>query len=56
MVARIFSQRDYGSMLIAERKTEIYQRKGGGDGKNPNTSEGEGSKRNAVEEDAPKRW
>jgi hypothetical protein len=56
MVMLIFSQRDYGSMLIAERKTEIYQRKDGGDGKNASTSEGEGHKLNAVEEDTPKRW
>ena len=28
----IFSQRDFGPMLIAERKTQVYQRTDGGDG------------------------
>lgn len=32
MVVLIFAQRDAGSMLIAERKSEVYQRTDGGDG------------------------
>jgi Na+/H+ antiporter NhaC len=31
MMALIFSQRDMGSLLIAERKTEVYKRTDGGD-------------------------
>lgn len=33
MATLIFSKRDYGIMLIAERKTMVYQRTDGGDGK-----------------------
>ena len=32
MAAMIFSRRDYGGMLIAERKVQVYRRTDGGDG------------------------
>lgn len=33
MFSLIVSRRDFGSMLVAERKTQVYQRTDGGDGK-----------------------
>ena len=33
MISLILSKRDYGTMLVAERKTEVYRRTDGGDGK-----------------------
>jgi Na+/H+ antiporter NhaC len=33
MAALIYSERDFGTMLIAERKTRVYKRTDGGDGK-----------------------
>lgn len=41
-------------MLIAERKTEVYQRKDGGDGKGLNSASGV-EKHNQPAEDTPKR-
>jgi Na+/H+ antiporter NhaC len=33
MATSIYSKRDFGSMLVAERKCSVYQRTDGGDGK-----------------------
>jgi len=52
IVGLIATQRDFGTMLIAERKTEVYKRTDGGDG---GTSGGTGSMgdENAPREDQP---
>mmetsp|Transcript_3695 Transcript_3695/g.7364 ORF Transcript_3695/g.7364 Transcript_3695/m.7364 type:complete len:768 (-) Transcript_3695:90-2393(-) len=56
MVALIYSKRDFGPMLVAERKTQVYKRTDGGDGKGKG-SEVEGGKANQPEEDTPlKSW
>ena len=56
MVATIYSKRDFGPMLVAERKTQVYKRTDGGDGKGKG-SETEGGKANQPEEDTPlKSW
>ena len=56
MVALIYSKRDFGPMLVAERKTQIYKRTDGGDGKGKG-SDFEGGKANQPEEDTPlKSW
>ena len=51
----IYSQRDFGPMLIAERKTQVYQRIDGGDGKGPASKHIEGGKKkeNQPLEDTP---
>jgi len=54
MVALIWSQRDFGTMLIAERKTEVYQQKDGGDGKGLNSTSGV-EKHNQPEAETPAR-
>lgn len=43
-------------MLIAERKTEVYQRTDGGDGKGLASTSGISSKQNQPREDTPKKW
>jgi Na+/H+ antiporter NhaC len=54
MVALIYSKRDFGSMLVAERKTQVYLRTDGGDGKGKGAMS-EATKENAPEEDVPLR-
>eukprot|EP00934_Nitzschia_sp_Nitz4_P006005 Nitzschia sp. Nitz4//scaffold9_size221794//103683//106193//NITZ4_001350-RA/size221794-snap-gene-0.101-mRNA-1//1//CDS//3329561013//5995//frame0 len=52
----IFSQRDFGPMLIAERKTEVYKRTDGGEGSSSDQSGGI-SDGNTPREDQPlKTW
>jgi Na+/H+ antiporter NhaC len=48
----IFSQRDIGGMLVAERKTRVYKRVDGGD-KATDKHEGESSEENQPEKDTP---
>jgi Na+/H+ antiporter NhaC len=48
----IYSGRDFGPMLIAERKTRVYRRTDGGDGKG-RASEFEGKAENQPKEDTP---
>lgn len=56
MVVSIATTRDFGPMLVAERKTEIYKRKDGGDGKGKGDS-AEGGHANKPEDDTPlKAW
>ncbi len=56
MVALIYSRRDTGPMLIAERKTQVYQRTDGGDGRGKG-GELEGKGKNQPREDQPaKSW
>jgi len=56
MVMLIFAGRDFGPMLIAERKVRVYERKDGGDGKGK-ASEMEGSGENDPRKNAPlKAW
>ena len=55
MMALIYSKRDFGAMLVAERRTQVYQRTDGGDGKGKNSQVG--TKANQPEEDTPlKTW
>ena len=54
MVALIYSKRDFGPMLIAERKTQVYQRTDGGDGKGRNESVG--TTANKPEDDTPQKY
>ena len=54
MIALIWSQRDFATMLIAERKTEVYQQKDGGAGKGLASASGV-EKHNQPEEETPKR-
>jgi len=49
----IFLRRDYGPMLIAERKTQVYNRQDGGDGKSSGTSHA--VKANQPEDTTPPR-
>lgn len=51
----IFAQRDFGPMLIAERKTQVYQRIDGGDGKGPSSKNEGDKKENQPRPDQPKR-
>ncbi|CAB9507240.1 Inherit from COG: Na H antiporter [Seminavis robusta] len=53
----IYSQRDLGPMLIAERKTQVYQRIDGGDGKGPSSKNQEGGakKENQPRPDTPQK-
>ena len=53
MMALINSQRDYGTMLVAERKTRVYEITDGGDGKGKIDSNA--SKKNQPSEDTPRR-
>lgn len=53
MPTLIWLKRDYGPMLIAERKTQVYARTDGGDGKSTGT--GLGVKANAAAADTPQR-
>ena len=56
MVATIYSKRDFGPMLVAERKTQVYKRTDGGPGKGK-ADGSEGHKANQPEEDTPlKSW
>jgi Na+/H+ antiporter NhaC len=48
----IFAQRDFGTMLIAERKTEVYKRTDGGDGGTSGEAGGMGDE-NAPRKDQP---
>jgi Na+/H+ antiporter NhaC len=54
IVVMIYSNRDFGTMLIAERKTRVYQRKDGGDGKG-RASELEEKAENQPKDDTPLR-
>ena len=54
IVFMIYLNRDFGSMLIAERKTRVYQRKDGGDGKG-RASELEKKAENQPRDDTPLR-
>lgn len=54
MVTLLWSQRDFGTMLVAERKTEVYQQKDGGAGKGLNSASGV-EKHNQPNEETPKR-
>ena len=53
----IWSQRDFGPMLIAERKTQVYQRTDGGDGKGPGSkgADGKEKKQNQPRSDTPRK-
>jgi Na+/H+ antiporter NhaC len=53
MMALIFSQRDVGSMLIAERKTRVYKRVDGGDNATDKHDEGEFFEANQPKKDTP---
>jgi Na+/H+ antiporter NhaC len=55
MMVLIFSQRDFGTMLVAERKTRVYQRSDGGDGAGMSTEELELSNPNKPRKDQPLR-
>ena len=56
MVTLIASQREYGAMLVAERKTHVYERTDGGDGAGKEDTSQE-DKANAPKEDTPqKSW
>jgi len=52
----IYSQRDFGPMLIAERKTQVYQRSDGGDGKTKQGSGDQGQQENQPKKDTPQRY
>jgi Na+/H+ antiporter NhaC len=54
MVLLIFSQRDFGLMLIAERKVRVYKRTDGGDGMGKEGSH-EGQRENQPNPDTPNR-
>lgn len=54
IVTLIYTNRDCGTMLIAERKTRVYQRKDGGDGKG-RASEFEEKAENQPKDDTPLR-
>ncbi|GAX24958.1 hypothetical protein FisN_2Lh234 [Fistulifera solaris] len=54
IVVMIYSNRDFGTMLIAERKARVYQRKDGGDGKG-RASELEEKAENQPKDDTPLR-
>ncbi|CAB9499323.1 Inherit from COG: Na H antiporter [Seminavis robusta] len=51
----IFSKRDFGPMLIAERKTQVYERTDGGDGKGKGDNESMEAKENQPRPDTPQR-
>ena len=55
MIVLIYSGRDFGSMLIAERKTRVYQRTDGGDGATRSAAEQEEGNPNKPREDQPLR-
>lgn len=56
MITTIGLRRDFGPMLIAERKTQVYKRTDGGDGKGKG-DDAEGHKANQPYEDTPlKSW
>lgn len=56
MLTTILTTRDFGPMLVAERKTQVYKRTDGGDGKGKGDSS-EGHKANQPYEDTPlKSW
>jgi len=52
IVVLIYAQRDFGTMLIAERKTEVYKRTDGGDGSTSDQAGGLGDG-NHPREDQP---
>lgn len=52
IVVLIYAQRDFGTMLIAERKTEVYKRTDGGDGSTSGEAGGLGEE-NAPRKDQP---
>ena len=54
MIFLIWSQRDFGTMLVAERKTEVYQQTDGGAGKGLASTSGM-EKHNQPSEETPKR-
>jgi hypothetical protein len=55
--ALIVTQRDFGTMLIAERRTQVYMRTDGGDGKGPGSKKEGGKKENQPRNDTPtKSW
>jgi Na+/H+ antiporter NhaC len=56
MALNILSCRDFGPMLIAERKTQVYKRTDGGDGaRRSGETESLEQKENAPREDTPKK-
>jgi Na+/H+ antiporter NhaC len=57
MLGLIYSGRDFGPMLVAERKTQVYERSDGGDGKGVASKNGTSEKHNAPKEGTPlKSW
>ena len=54
MVALLWAQRDFGPMLVAERKTRVYQQQDGGAGKGLNSASGV-EKHNQPSDKTPKR-
>ena len=54
MVVLILSERDFGPMLVAERKTRVYQQTDGGAGKGPSSLSGVG-KHNQPSDGTPKK-
>lgn len=52
----IFSQRDFGTMLVAERKTEIYKRTDGGDGSTSGAAGGLGDENQPRKDQPLKSW
>jgi len=54
LAATIVLQRDFGPLLIAERRTQVYKRTDGGDGRGPGGSIG--SDHNAPHEGTPQKW
>jgi Na+/H+ antiporter NhaC len=52
MATLIFSERDFGTMLIAERKTRVYKRTDGGDGKGK-ASQADGEAHNQPRKGTP---
>jgi Na+/H+ antiporter NhaC len=52
----IFAQRDFGPMLIAERKTEVYKRTDGGDGSASGTGAAFGEENKPPADQALRSW
>jgi Na+/H+ antiporter NhaC len=55
MLVLIYSQRDFGSMLVAERQTRVYQRIDGGDGAGMSAEEQGAENPNKPRDDQPLR-
>lgn len=56
MLALIFSERDFGPMLVAERKTRVYQQTDGGAGKGPSSLSGVEQRNQPSDETPKKSW